>query len=159
MAATKSDTSGVRIFPPAIYLAGLAVGFLLFWLWPVHLGPPGAVLALRVAGGLLMAVGLALPLWAAATFRGVGTTVNPTRPTTALAFGGPYRFTRNPMYLGLALLSAGVALVANALWPLLPLPFVLWIVRRIVIDREERYLDAKFGDKYLEYKKRVRRWV
>ena len=159
MADTKSDTSGVRIFPPAIYLAGLAAGFLLFWLWPVHLGPPGVVLALRVAGGLLIAVGLALPLWAAATFHGVGTTVNPTRPTTALALGGPYRFTRNPMYLGLALLSTGVALVANALWPLLALPFVLWIVRRIVIDREERYLDAKFGEEYAEYKKRVRRWV
>jgi len=159
MTDTNSDTSGVRIFPPAIYLAGLAAGFLLFWLWPVHLGPPGAVLALRVAGGLLIAVGLALPLWAAATFHGVGTTVNPTRPTTALAFGGPYRFTRNPMYLGLALLSTGVALVANALWPLLALPFVLWIVRRMVIDREERYLDAKFGEEYSEYKKRVRRWV
>ena len=154
-----SDTSGVRIFPPAIYLAGLAFGFLLHWLWPVHLVDPPALLVVRIVGGVLIAAGLALPLWATATFRGVGTTPNPTQPTTALAFGGPYGFTRNPMYLGLALLTAGVALVANSLWPLLALPFVLWTVRRIVIDREERYLEARFGDEYLRYKGRVRRWI
>lgn len=126
MANANPDTSGVTLFPPGIYLGGLAAGLLLPWIWPLHLAPPSAVLALRVAGGALIALGISLPIWATATFRGVGTTPNPTRPTTALAFEGPYRFTRNPMYLGLALGSIGVALVANALAPLLALPFVLW---------------------------------
>jgi len=156
---TPTDTSGVKVFPPALYLGGLAAGFLLHWLWPLHLVSPGAVLVPRVVGGVLIALGLSLPIWATATFRGVGTTPNPTRPTTALAFEGPYRYTRNPMYLGLALLSAGIALAANALAPLLALPIVLWLVRRQVIDREERYLEAKFGEEYLRYKGRVRRWV
>lgn len=159
MATAQPSTSGVKVFPPLIYLAGLLVAFLLHWRWPIHLVPASAALALRVAGGVLLAAGLALPIWAAATFRGVGTTPNPAGPTTALAFGGPYRFTRNPMYLGLALLTLGIAAIVNTLWPLLALPFVLWIVRRSVIDREERYLEAKFGEAYLEYKGRVRRWV
>jgi protein-S-isoprenylcysteine O-methyltransferase Ste14 len=115
VADLQTDTSGVRVFPPVLYLAGLAVGFLLHWLWPLPLVPLGAILALRVAGGALIAAGFALPLWAAATFRGIGTTPNPTRPTTALAFRGPYRFTRNPMYLGLALLSVGIAFAADTL--------------------------------------------
>ena len=79
--------------------------------------------------------------------------------TTALAVGGPYRFTRNPMYLGLVFITAGLALLANALWPLILLPVVIVILRRAVIDREERYLTAKFGEEYLQYKARVRRWL
>ena len=70
----------------------------------------------------------------------------------------PYRFTRNPMYLGLVFVTAGLALLANALWPLILLPVVIVILRRAVIDREERYLTAKFGEEYLQYKARVRRW-
>jgi protein-S-isoprenylcysteine O-methyltransferase Ste14 len=159
MPDSSPDTSGVRIFPPGIYLGGLILGFLLHWLWPVHLGRSGTVLSLRVVGGLLIAAGITLPLWAAGSFHSVGTSPNPTRPTTALAFGGPYRFTRNPMYLGLALLLTGIALAANALWPLLTLPIVVWLVRHMVIDREERYLEAKFGDEYLHYKRQVRRWL
>ena len=68
-------------------------------------------------------------------------------------------FTRNPMYLGLVFITAGLALLANALWPLVLLPVVIVIVRRAVIDREERYLTAKFGEEYLQYKARVRRWL
>ncbi|MBV8230410.1 MAG: isoprenylcysteine carboxylmethyltransferase family protein [Planctomycetaceae bacterium] len=100
---------------------------------------------------------MALDIWAVATFRRLGTTPNPAGPTTALAVGGPYRFTRNPMYLGLVFLMAGLEFLANALWPLVLLPVV--IVRRAVIDREERYLTAEFGEEYLRYKARVRRWL
>jgi len=102
---------------------------------------------------------LALDIWAVATFRRLGTTPNPAGPTTALAVGGPYRFTRNPMYLGLVFLMAGLAFLANALWPLVLLPVVIVIVRRAVIDREERDLTAEFGEEYLRYKARVRRWL
>jgi protein-S-isoprenylcysteine O-methyltransferase Ste14 len=153
------ESSGVRVLPPLIYLAGLAAGFLLHWAWPVPIVPPAAVLAIRAAGWILLGIWLFLSIWAIAIFRRAGTTPNPTRPTTALAFGGPYRFTRNPMYLSFALMQAGVALVTNALWPLVFLLPVLFVIRRYVIDREEQYLERKFGEGYLAYKRRVRRWI
>jgi protein-S-isoprenylcysteine O-methyltransferase Ste14 len=159
MATAVSDNSGVRIFPPAIYLAGIGLGFLLQWQWPIPIAPDGLLLAVRVVGGLVTALWLGMNIWALATFFRAGTTPNPTRPTTALTFNGPYRFTRNPMYLSLAFLQIGVALLANALWPLLFAIPVLWMVKRIVIDREEDYLERKFGEQYLTYKRRVRRWL
>jgi protein-S-isoprenylcysteine O-methyltransferase Ste14 len=114
---------------------------------------------LRLLGASCLVAGLALDIWAIATFRRAGTTPHPAGPTTALAVGGPYRFTRNPMYLGLVFLLAALALLANSLWPLILLPVVIVNVRRAVIDREERYLTAKFGEEYLRYKARVRRWL
>jgi protein-S-isoprenylcysteine O-methyltransferase Ste14 len=80
-------------------------------------------------------------------------------PTNALTFEGPYRFTRNPMYVGMALLQGGLALAGNALWPLVALIPVLWIVRTQVIDKEEQYLERRFGQQYRDYKARVRRWL
>ena len=72
---------------------------------------------------------------------------------------GPYRFTRNPAYLGMALTYVGIALLSSAVWVLLPLPLVLAVIDRGVIAREERYLQRKFGEEYLSYKRTVRRWV
>ena len=143
------DRSGVRIFPPLIYLGGLFLGFLLHWRLPLPIVPAVLVGPLRLLGAFCLVAGLALTIWAVATFRRVGTTRHPAGPTTALAVGGPYRFTRNPMYLGLVFVTAGLALLANALWPLILLPVVIVILRRAVIDREERYLTAKFGEEYL----------
>jgi protein-S-isoprenylcysteine O-methyltransferase Ste14 len=96
---------------------------------------------------------------AVAMFRRAGTSPDPREPTTALAFDGPYRFTRNPMYLGMALILGGLALVGNALWPLIAVVLAVWIIRTQVIDREERYLEAKFGGAYRDFKSRVRRWI
>jgi protein-S-isoprenylcysteine O-methyltransferase Ste14 len=152
-------SSGVRIFPPVIFAAGIAAGLLIQWVRPFPLVGPAWAPATRWAGVVLIAAWLALAIWAVATFRRAGTTPNPMRPTTALALGGPYRFTRNPMYLGFAFLQAGVAAAANSLWPLLALPPALWIVWRSVIRIEERYLEAKFGAEYVAYKARVRRWL
>ena len=159
MSSAPDDRSGVRIFPPLIYLGGLFLGFLLHWRLPLPIVPAVLVGPLRLLGAFCLVAGLALTIWAVATFRRVGTTRHPAGPTTALAVGGPYRFTRNPMYLGLVFITAGLALLANALWPLVLLPVVIAIVRRAVIDREERYLTAKFGEEYLRYKARVRRWL
>ena len=83
----------------------------------------------------------------------------PIKPTTAIVETGPYRFTRNPMYLGLGLLYLGITLWVDTLWPLLCLPLVIFLVQRFVIEREERYLEAKFGEGYHAYKARVRRWI
>jgi protein-S-isoprenylcysteine O-methyltransferase Ste14 len=149
----------VRIFPPAIFAVGIAAGFLIQWVRPVALVGPSWASPVRWLGAALITGWLALAIWAIRTFRGVGTTPNPTRPTTALALGGPYRFTRNPMYLGLALLQAGTAAVGNTIWPLVFLPPVLWVVWRAVIRLEERYLEEKFGAEYAAYKGRVRRWL
>ena len=157
--APEPDTSGVRVFPPAIYAAGIALGYLIRLVWPVRLVPVAWRAEERWLGWSVLVLGVLLAGSAAATFRRAGTTPNPTRPTTALAFGGPYRLTRNPMYLGLALLHAGAALILDSAWVLVTLSAVLWIVRRAVIDREERYLEAKFGAGYLDYKRRVRRWL
>jgi protein-S-isoprenylcysteine O-methyltransferase Ste14 len=159
MTTVPTNSSAVRFPPPAIYVIGLLVGFGLEQIWPLRIVPPRIAFGAQVAGAVFIAIGLALPIWAVLTFRAVGTSPIPTRATTAVASGGPYRFTRNPMYLGLGLVSVGVAGVANALWPLLLVPLALALVQRLVICREERYLEHKFGESYLAYKAQVRRWL
>jgi protein-S-isoprenylcysteine O-methyltransferase Ste14 len=150
------DISGVIAPPPLVFLAGLAVGFLLQALLS-DTSLPGAVR--WVLGGVLLFAGLALLFSFERAFHRKATAANPWRPTTAIATDGPYRLTRNPAYVGMALVYLGIALLADALWVLLPLPLVLLIIDRGVIAREERYLERKFGREYLDYKRRVRRWV
>ncbi len=87
------------------------------------------------------------------------TSVNPSRPTTALLTAGPYRLTRNPMYLAMVIQYVGLALLFNALWAIVLLPLALVIIHFTVIKREERYLEQKFGEDYRAYKARVRRWL
>jgi protein-S-isoprenylcysteine O-methyltransferase Ste14 len=89
----------------------------------------------------------------------VGSDPNPYKPATALAVHGPYRYTRNPMYLAMTIFYLGLTLLVNTLWPLVLLPAVLLVVQRGVINREERYLERTFGDAYRAYKARVRRWL
>jgi protein-S-isoprenylcysteine O-methyltransferase Ste14 len=154
-----ADSSGVRIFPPLIYAGGLVAGFLLQLVWPLGFSAGSWTPLIRLAGILMVVAGLLLVLWATGKFHEAGTPANPRKPTTALVLSGPYRFSRNPMYLGLTLVQAGIALLTDALWPLITLIPVLWIVRREVIEREENYLAAKFGAVYLKYKASVRRWI
>ncbi len=156
--ASPAPTSGVKFPPPAIYALALGGGFLLFRWWPVSVWPAHA-LETRALGILLFVLGLGIGAWAVLTFRAAGTSPNPMRPTTSLAFEGPYRLSRNPMYLGLAIAFAGFALFWNALWPLLSVPVAMALLSRFVIAREERYLTAKFGEKYLRYTDEVRRWI
>jgi protein-S-isoprenylcysteine O-methyltransferase Ste14 len=85
--------------------------------------------------------------------------VDPREPTTAVVTDGPYRFTRNPLYLSMTLIYVGITALANALAPVLLLPVVLQVMSRGVIEREEHYLERKFGAEYLSYKARVRRWL
>ena len=155
MTATE-DTSGVRFPPPLIYIAGFVIGYLLdravpltLTSWP--LGEP--------IGWALVAVGVALMGSAVMTFRRAGTSLNPAKPTTRVVVHGPYRFTRNPMYVGWVIVYLGCVLLTNTVWPLVSLPVVLVLISRAVIAKEERYLAAKFGDAYRAYKARVRRWL
>ena len=152
----EQDTAGVVAPPPLIYLAGLILGFVLEVLLP------GVDLPAWLewgAGALLVVAGLGLLLWFNTLFSRKGTAVEPWKPTTAIVTTGPYRFTRNPAYLGMALTYVGIAALSSAVWVLLPLPVVLAVIDRGVIAREERYLERKFGAEYLAYKSRVRRWI
>jgi protein-S-isoprenylcysteine O-methyltransferase Ste14 len=92
-------------------------------------------------------------------FRRARTPVDPYTPSEAIVTDGPYRLTRNPAYLGMALVYAGIAIAANAPWALVPLPVAIAVIDRGVIAREERYLERKFGKPYVDFKCRVRRWM
>ena len=153
MMTTQQTSSGVRIFPPAIHLLSIAAGFLLQWAAPIQIS------GMRLVGFLVVAIALALMIWSLAVMSRSGTTPNPTRPTTALVTHGPFRLTRNPMYLAWELVVVGVGLAANAPWVVLMAVPAAFLTRRLVIDKEEHYLAAKFGPEYQDYKSQVRRWA
>lgn len=153
---SERDTAGVVAPPPLIFLAGLGIGFGLEALLPGGSLPDLVRWAL---GGLLVVSGLALLATFNLSFNRSGTAVEPWKPTTAIVTSGPYGFTRNPAYLGMALVYVGIAFLAGAPWALVPLPLVLLVITNGVILREERYLERKFGSEYLDYKGRVRRWI
>ena len=150
------ETSGVRFPPPLIYAGGIVCGWLIEQGLPVTFFERREwwllAIPLAVAGAALIASALGL-------FHRAGTDPLPMRPTTSLVFDGPYRFTRNPMYLGMALVYAAAALLLDLPWALLLLPAVLFVIRTRVINREERYLEARFGEPYRAYRSRVRRWL
>lgn len=152
----ETDVSSIRLPPPAIYVAGFLIGVAIELAWPLGALPAALALAAGLIGGALW---LALDVSAMMLFQRAGTGVAPTTPTTGLVTYGPYRVTRNPMYVGMAFLYIGLALALGAIWSLAVLPMVLVIVDRLVIAREERFLEAKFGEAYREYKRRVRRWL
>jgi protein-S-isoprenylcysteine O-methyltransferase Ste14 len=149
------DTSGVRVPPPLFYIAGFLLGVALELAFPIG-GPP---VAIAVAGALIAgALWLALDGAAMLFFRRVGTSMAPFNPTTALVTTGPYRFSRNPMYLGMAFLYIALALAFGVIWALIVLPLVIAAVDQLVISLEEGYLVRKFGQPYCAYMARVRRW-
>ena len=151
-----SDVAGVPVPPPLIFVAGLAAGGVAELVRSTT-GPSRSIsLTIGVVGVLAW---LALDGLASMRFVRAGTPVIPFKPTTALVVDGPYRISRNPIYLGMAALYVGLAFLLGILWSLLLLPFVLIAVDRLIIAREEPYLERKFGQDYVEYKKRVRRWI
>jgi protein-S-isoprenylcysteine O-methyltransferase Ste14 len=155
---TGDDTSGVRVFPPLVYLIAVGIGFLVQRLIPLKLGTDWRV-SEQVLGAALVGLGLISIFSAAMVFRQAGTTPNPTKPTTAFVVRGPFRFTRNPMYLGLTLVSIGIGLAYDAIWVVVLALAAAIVIQKAVIDREEPYLERKFGSEYIAYKSRVRRWL
>lgn len=113
----------------------------------------------RWVGGLLVALSFGIAIWGRRTLEGAGTTVNPYGSTSRIVITGPYRFSRNPLYLAINVGYLGVAFLMNSLWTLLLLVPLLVIMQVGVIAREERYLEVKFGDEYRAYRARVRRWL
>jgi protein-S-isoprenylcysteine O-methyltransferase Ste14 len=149
-------TPGVIAFPPLIYAGPLALGLLLNAVAPINFLPPSLTWWLGLP---LIGSGLVVGAAAIGTLRRAGTNVNPNAPATALVTDGPFRFSRNPIYLAFTLLYGGITVVANDLWAVLPLPIILAVMQRGVIEREERYLDRTFGTPYRQYQARVRRWL
>ena len=147
---------GVSFPPPLLYIGGFGIGIVLELIAPIGSLPLGLAIAAGVAG---LAGSIALDGAAMLNFARAHTSMIPAKPTTALVVGGPYRITRNPMYLGMACLYAGLALAFGVIWALVTLPLMLIAVDRIVIPPEERYMEAHFGDDYRAYKRRVRRWI
>jgi protein-S-isoprenylcysteine O-methyltransferase Ste14 len=137
-------------------VAGLLLGVVLELVWPID-GPPPLVAVVVIVAGLLL--WLLLDGAAMLAFRRAETSMIPFKPSTALVVSGPYRFTRNPMYVGMAALYVALAVALGLIWALILLPIVIVAVDRLVIAREEPYLERTFGDEYREYKQRVRRWL
>jgi protein-S-isoprenylcysteine O-methyltransferase Ste14 len=127
------------------------------WLYPLQFVPTSIPRAW--AGGGLFALGVALAVWAVVTIRKAGTQFDVHKPTTAIVENGPYRFTRNPIYLGMFLGQTGIAIGFDDLWVLAMLVPFYFLIRHGVVAREEAYLEHKFGAVYLGYKSRVRRWL
>ena len=152
----KPTGAAVRLIPPVVYFVPFAVMWGLHW-WRPRTIPGGS--ALTVLGLALILIGVALSLWAVATLMRAGTTFIPWEQVTAIVSTGPFRFSRNPIYLADAIAYLGGTLVLHSWWPLLVLPGILLVIGRKVMDPEERYLAERFGDPYREYQRRVRRWL
>lgn len=156
MASEAPDKAGVVAPPPLIYLGAIVAGALIERVWRARLPVGGWG---RVAGLLLIAAAVILAASAVRAFSRAKTSPKPHKPTTAIVTSGPFRFTRNPIYISFTLVQLGIALMTASAWTLALLIPVLLVVRLGVVAREERYLKRKFGDEYLSYTRRVRRWL
>ena len=155
----SSDAAAVRILPPLLPLAAVLVGVILQMLVPLPRGPMGTGSAHVWIGGLILVVAITLAIWAVVTMRRTGQSPNPHGPTPSVIESGPYRFSRNPMYLQLVLAILGLAILLGNLWLLVLTPVCAWVLLHYAILPEEDYLQRKFGEHYLGYKRRVRRWI
>ena len=157
MSTTSEAVARIGFFrPPLVYLASILIGLGLHWAVPL---PIEAGRWLSMSGAALMAASLLLFGYAVKLFRAAGTPVPARKPTTAIVTTGPYRITRNPIYLAFSLLQLGLALLVGSWWLLATLVLAFALMHWIVVPREERYLEARFGDEYRRYKASARRWL
>jgi protein-S-isoprenylcysteine O-methyltransferase Ste14 len=145
--------------PPLLYLACLVLGFALDRLMPLTLAYPQFTLIGWTAGGALIVIGVAIMAVGIRNFSRADTPVPSNQPVRALVTTGIHGWSRNPIYVGMLLVYAGIGLAARSPWVLiLALPLFI-ILRYGVVAREEAYLERRFGDAYRDYKARVRRWL
>lgn len=154
MAEQATDGPGVRVPPPVMVLAVLAAAWALDQVWTVQLGPPAPAL-----GGMVLFLALGLIGWAVLVLVRAGNDPRPDRADAALVEGGPFRFGRNPVYLGFLLGATGVALSFGTLWFWVAVAVLHGLLDRLVIAREEAYLLRRFGSAYAAYQGRVRKWM
>src|SRR5438034_5266161 len=143
----EEDRPGVPIAPPLLFVFPIIAALALEWFFPTSFaqGPIRWII-----GALIFLVGIALTISGFITQKRAGTDPIPFNPSTRIVAHGLYRFTRNPMYLGFALWTLGIAMLVDSAWMLLAVPIGLILIDRIVITREERYLERKFGETYLD---------
>ncbi len=151
-----TDHAGVRVPPPLIFLVSLLLGL---WFDSPWFEGRMAGIEVTIAGGICAAMGLALTILTAPRHKKAGSNVEPWKPTTTIITTGIYAYSRNPIYLGMALAHGGLAISGGSLAALVTLVLCVALIQGYVIVREERYLEAKFGQEYIDYKKRVRRWI
>jgi protein-S-isoprenylcysteine O-methyltransferase Ste14 len=155
MQEDRPDRPGVIALPPLIMAATTALGLVLNFFWPASFLPPAIATPLGV---LIIFGAIALGISAVQEMLAANTPLDVRKPSTEIVTSGVFQRSRNPIYLGMLLLYTGIAILANSIWILLlVLPFAI-VLQKGVIEPEEAYLEQKFGDKYLGYKAKVRRW-
>jgi len=152
----RTDRAGVVFPPPLVMLIALLAALGLQQLWPLSV--PGRPFAMAI-GAVLSLLGVGIGISGRLALKRAGTNVNPYKASSAIVRDGSYRFSRNPLYLGMCLLLVGLTLLAGTWWgiPLLVPAFL--VLHYGVVLREEAYLERKFGPAYLDYKNSVRRWI
>jgi protein-S-isoprenylcysteine O-methyltransferase Ste14 len=156
MSKEKKDTPAILLYPPVLMAVFLVVALLFGWKLPVPLPFPRWM---NLTGWAVVLVGFGIGFGALRVMRGAGTSPNPRIPVMMLVTSGPFKISRNPIYLAYVLFTAGLPLVLGTYWGLLLCPVLLDAYNRLIIAQEEDYLEHKFGSLYLEYKARVRRWL
>jgi len=160
MNQASNDTPGLMIPPPLMPAIAIVVAVILDWLTGLSfLAAPGLGSAQSWLGVVITAVGLAIGGMGVREFRRGGTNVNPYEPALTLVTSGPYRYTRNPMYLGMVLMLLGLSLMFSLEWGVILTPVLWFALDQLIIAREESYLTAKFGEPYREFLGRTRRWL
>ncbi|MBX9450337.1 MAG: isoprenylcysteine carboxylmethyltransferase family protein [Mesorhizobium sp.] len=146
-------------WPPIVYVAAVAAAIVLNWLVPLPWipGPLGELLF--AVGWLVVGGALAIDITAMRTMARAKTTIMPHRGSDHLVTSGPFSFTRNPIYLGNTMLMIGIGLIAGIVWFILLAPVAAFVTQKLAIEREERHLEIRFGKKYRDYAKKVRRWI
>ncbi len=151
------DHAGVIVMPPVLYVSGFVLSLVPSVLWPWNF--PGGVLWRSISGGVILFMGACFLIDFVKRFRASGQDKNPNTPTPSIITDGMYQISRNPAYVGLTLMLLGIGLVGNSVWmALVNVPIVI-VIHFGVILREERYLERRFGEEYLLYRKQVRRWL
>ena len=153
---TERDNPGVIVFPPLLYGIAFVVVLALRWFWPMPIFDHSVALWPGLA---LVLLGAGIAIWGRNVLQAAGTNVNPSLPTTAIVTSGPFRFSRNPLYMALTLVYTGLTLAFNTWWGIVVLVPLLMLVHRGVVLREERYLEQKFGETYRQYCSKVRRYL
>jgi protein-S-isoprenylcysteine O-methyltransferase Ste14 len=158
--SVEPDNAQVRIPPPILLLVCLIAGWGLHWGRSWLILPATGWFGPRVALSCsLILLGLGLVGYCAWQFKNAQTRIEPWQATSSIIVKGPYRYSRNPIYVGFALAAAGIAFAFNSYWMLLSVPAFVLIANKLVIAKEERYLERKFGEAYLNYQRETRRWL
>lgn len=146
-------------WPPIVYIAAAALAIIAHWLAPLPWLPTQLAEFLFAVGWLIVGAALFMDIAAMRTMARAKTTIMPHRGSEHLVTSGPFSFTRNPIYVGNTMLMIGVGLIGGILWFILLAPFAAFATQKLAIEREERHLEMRFGKKYRDYAKKVRRWI